>query len=512
MLAPRYYQTDALSALRKASDEGMRRPVVVLPTGMGKTPVACWLIKERGGRALFLAHRDELIQQAFDKFRLSAPELVGEIGIVKAERDERDKKIVIASVQTVSRASRTLPSLWSTVVVDEVHHVAAESYQRVLNQLEDPFVVGFTATPERFDGKPLGFDKIVYSKTLFEGIREGYLCDLRAKQVALKMDLSRVKVKGGDYQEGDLGVAMAGADAPQHIVKAWQEWASGRPTLVFTPTVALAYDTALQFQKAGQRFEVVEGEQKLEDRRAVLKDFSAGRIQGVVNCGVLLEGYDEPSVGCICVARPTKSRVLYQQMVGRGTRVHPAKQDCLILDFVGATTEHDLVTLATLLNVKVSTAEEGVAALLARVAESRQSTVSSTEGEVVAETVDLVTRQKLHWIKDERRYLLSCGDETLALVPGVEGWDIRAIARQRVEGSRALYKGLTLEYAQGVAEDYVRAKGAETLAVGGARWRYQVASEAQLVQLRKAGLAFKPGILKGEASDLLSVHFNRRRW
>jgi ATP-dependent helicase IRC3 len=319
-------------------------------------------------------------------------------------------------------------------------------------------------------------------------------------------------VKGGDYEEGALAKVLGEADAPDKVVEAWLKYAVGRPTLVFTPTVALAYDTALQFQKAGQRFEVVEGEQRLEERRAVLADFKAGRLQGVVNCGVLLEGYDEPSVGCICVARPTKSRVLYQQMVGRGTRVHPAKQDCLILDFVGATTEHDLVTLATLLNVKVSTAEEGVAALLARVAESRQSTVSKAEGEVVAETVDLVTRQKLHWIKDERRYLLSCGDETLALVPGVEGWDIRAIARQRVEGSRALYKGLTLEYAQGVAEDYVRAKGAETLAVGGARWRYQVASEAQLVQLRKAGLAFKPGILKGEASDLLSVHFNRRRW
>jgi ATP-dependent helicase IRC3 len=509
MLTLRRYQEEALTAIETC---GVARPLVALPCGTGKTCTFSALIKRRGGRALILAHRDELLQQAEDKLRMVWPE-VPSVGVVKAERREWNRDIVIGSVQTVSRDCHDdypRATGFNTIIVDEAHHSAAASYKKILDAFDCSLVVGFTATPERLDGKALGFDKIVYSKTLFSCIKEGYLCDLRAKQVALKMDLGRVKVSGGDYQEGDLAKVLGEADAPDKVVEAWLKYAVGRPTLVFTPTVALAYDTALQFQKAGQKFEVVEGEQKIEDRRKILKDFTAGRLMGVVNCGVLLEGYDEPSVGCICVARPTKSRVLYQQMIGRGTRVHPAKQDCLILDFVGATTQHDLVTLATLLNVKVETAEEGVQALLDRV--GQHSTVASTEGEVVAETVDLLTRQKLHWIKDERRYLLSCGDETLALVPGVEGWDIRTIARQRVEGSRALYKGLTLEYAQGVAEDYVRAKGVETLATTGARWRYQVASEAQLVQLRKAGLAFKPGILKGEASDLLSVHFNRRRW
>src|SRR5258706_9168090 len=228
MLTLRPYQTACLDAIEKELAAGVSRQLVVKATGLGKTITFCELIKRRGGRALILAHRDELLKQAVDKLLMVAPEYLGRVGVVRAEQDDRDKQVVVASVQTVVQDKRSLAGQWNTVIVDEVHHAAAASYRKVLAGLETPLLLGVTATPERTDRKSLFdiFQKIVFRYSLLQGVGAGYLCDLRSKQVALSgLDLSTVKTRGEDWDTGDLGLALEEADAPAKTAAAMVEYA-----------------------------------------------------------------------------------------------------------------------------------------------------------------------------------------------------------------------------------------------------------------------------------------------
>lgn len=514
----RDYQEKALQAIETC---GIQKPLVELPTGTGKTPVACELVKRRGGKALFLAHRDELLNQAVDKMLMVAPEYEERIGIVKAERDEKEADLVVASVQTLSREKRLEGFLSSvegikTVIVDEAHHLPSPSYVRILESLEQygmP-IVGFTATAYRADNKsPLDyFDKIIYTKSILEMISAGYLCNLRAKQIHLKeLDLSAVRTRAGDYQEGDLGAALELADAPAQVVKAYLEHAAGRKAIVFCPTVALAEETRSLFVKSCVEAHMVTGEDDIEVRRETLARFARGKAEVITNCAVLLEGYDEPSVNCIIIARPTKSKGLYVQMIGRGTRRHPGKEDCLILDLVEATSRHDLMTMASLFHIKEETAEAGIQALLDSVAQAKaEGKAPPSEADMIAEAVDLLRQQSLHWIPDGPRFMLSAGEETLVLFPQDLAWGVRTIPKSREEAPRLLYTGITLEWAQGVAEDYVRNLGAMGLAKAGAKWRKDEPSDKQLEILKKYG-RYRAGMTKGEASDEITRLFIKRR-
>src|SRR2546423_5405935 len=184
-LTPRPYQYEAVAALLAATARGVRRPLLVLPTGTGKTIVFALLVRRRRGRALILAHRDELIQQAVDKLRLVDPTLP--LGVVQAARDEHTAPTVVASVQTLSRRprlARLVPD-FHTIVIDEAHHAPAPSYRRILEYCQawrpdGPLVVGVTATPARGDRQSLrqGFDGIGYQKTLVEMMQAGDLVAL----------------------------------------------------------------------------------------------------------------------------------------------------------------------------------------------------------------------------------------------------------------------------------------------------------------------------------------------
>lgn len=392
MLQLREYQAETHRRMDAAEARGVRRQLVHAATGLGKTVIFSTYARQRGGRAVVLAHRDELVTQAAAKVLEVWPELgatdavrgllLGSddahlqalarhvdrnplgVGIVKADADDVAATVVVASVQTLSRPKRlarlvatTTADGWSLargtgepiglVVVDEAHHAAADTYRRVLAALRagepeqvyqadtgrpdaiervpaGPLLVGVTATPDRGDGKGLDdlFQEIVASWDLLWGIRSGYLADLRGVAVRLdRFDTARLKVSRGDYDQGAAGRALADAGAPEFIVHAWLAdhplpggdtvTARGRKTLVFTPTVALAESVAAEFVGAGVPAGMVSGETPLDDRRRILGDFRAGRLTVLANCAVLTEGYDEPSVQCIVVARPTKSRALY---------------------------------------------------------------------------------------------------------------------------------------------------------------------------------------------------------
>jgi ATP-dependent helicase IRC3 len=506
-VALRDYQITAIAAVEEAEARGVRRQVLALPTGTGKTVVFAEVIRRRGGRALVLVHRDELLTQAVDKLAV-----VGlTAGVVKAERDEVDTPVVVASVQTLSRTKRLdrLPLGFRTVVVDECHHAAADTYQRVLARVESvdppPLVVGVSATPERADGIPLEGFEVVYRRQLREMIAAGYVSDLRAVQVRLAgADYGQLHTRAGDFIEAETEAMLLDAAAPEHAVQAYRDHAKDRRALVFTPTVKVAHAMADAFAEAGVPAATIDAETPLVERREILAAFRRGPVRVIANCAVLTEGFDEPLIDCVIVARPTKSKVLYTQMIGRGTRKVPVKDDCLIVDLVGATERHDLMTVDRVLGVPARALRQRGA--VAAIAEQEAQAEGGAAGErLVAQAVDLFARRPMHWVRAGGRFALSLGTAgTLVLLPAGTGW--RAVVRSR-DGIKLLGDRLPLEYAQGAAEDYARKAGARALVDPAAPWRMAPATDRQLAALRRAGLPSRSGVTRGEASDLLSAAF-----
>lgn len=399
----RPYQVEALDAIAAAEERGVRRVLVALPTGAGKTVVGAELIRRSGGRALVLVHRQELLDQADEKVRAAMPGVA--IGVVKAGRDEHHRQVVVASIQTLSRPARLarLTMDFSIVVVDECHHAPAATYRRVLEAVgafdpAGPLVLGLTATAERGDGVALGsvFEEVVYSKSMLALIRDGFLTDLRGIRIGLDADFSKVRVSHGDLLDADVADVLMAADAPAHIAAAYVRHASDRRGLVFTPTVMVAHAMASALLDVGITAEAVDGGTPDDERKAILGRLRSGATQVVCNCAVLTEGFDESSLGCIVVARPTRSKPLWIQMCGRGARLHPGKADCLILDVVGATARHDLISLAGLAGVDPASLEKGTvtAALADKRARKEQEEQERAAGRLVAAPVDLFSQRR----------------------------------------------------------------------------------------------------------------------
>lgn len=360
----REYQQEAVDSVFAAWDEGVRRPAVVMATGLGKTilfaAVASRFIEQTGKRVVVLVHRDELCDQAIAKIRGTDPRL--KVGKVKAQDNEVSADVVVASVQTVSRVARLnqLRDGSSTpvglVITDEVHHGLAPSYTKIYDSFgcgseDGALFLGVTATLARGDGKGLGsvVDDVVYERSIAWGIKRKYLSPVRGVAVrAPELDLSRVKKTGGDYQTGDLGRAVESSGVLDILPKTYLEHAANRPGVVFTPTVETAHHVADSFNEAGVRTAVISGETPRDERLRIFEDYRTGRTQVLSNCAVLIEGFDAPHTSCIVVARPTQSNPLYIQMVGRGTRTYPGKTDCLVLDIVGAGASNKLMTLVDL--------------------------------------------------------------------------------------------------------------------------------------------------------------------
>ncbi|MGH2947300.1 MAG: DEAD/DEAH box helicase [Solirubrobacteraceae bacterium] len=516
-LALRPYQEEAIAAIDAALERGVSRPLVAIPTGSGKTVMFTSLIARRGGSALVLAHRDELLRQAADKLTLADPTLGLGVGFVAAERDDVAAPVVVGSVQTLARARRLerLPRHFDTVVVDEAHHASARSYRRILAHLRaSPLILGVTATPQRSDRQQLGdvWQEVVYQREIAEMIRAGYLADVRGVRVGLQANLDRVAQTGGDFDAEALGDALEQASAPQHVLAAYRAHATGRKALVFVPTVALAHHMARVFRDAGVAAESLDGTTPLAHRRAILERLRAGDTRVCVNVGVLSEGFDEPSVDCIVVATPTRSQVKYTQIVGRGLRTFPGEADCLVIDVVGVSDRLDLQTLPRLFNLRTPPAADvTVREALDRQARDGQAGGGPTprrprpDGPMRAREVPLLGRRrrnrKLRWLRHDGYWLLSIGRSSLlALVPGGERWTVVRLDRGGVE---RLAADVDLGYAHGIAEDYVRQTGAMRLADASARWRRAPISDAQADLLRRLGIQAPDGATKGDASDLI---------
>lgn len=506
MIQLRDYQNEAIITILNARGRGVLRQLVALPTGTGKTVIFATLARDLSMRTLILAHRDELISQAADKLSMVWPGV--DVGIVKAQRNEIDRQVTLASVQTLARPGR-LEALgtYELIITDEAHHAAAPTYRRIYSRLGDVFLhVGVTATPQRGDKAALNgvFDEIVYSKDLLEMIKAGYLCDLQGLRLRTDVDLSDVRSTAGDFVESDLANAVNTPERNQAIVETWQEHCQGRQTLAFTVDVAHALDLAEAFQQAGVQALAVSGQMPIEDRRAALEAFRNGDIEVLCNCALLTEGYDHPAVGCIIIARPTQSQACYIQMVGRGTRLYPGKTTCLIVDVADNTQRHTLVQLPSLFGLEYHVRTDGkpTKGILEQVRESQEAGQPLSR---TVEHVDLFGRSRFNW--------LSVGDNWFLPIPGHGQIRLQPVNDNYwpllyLSGGQRQYlsdKPLDLAWAQGIAEERARHLLDDRLLLvrKDAAWRREPASAKQLDTLRKMRLAFRPGITKGEASDLI---------
>lgn len=522
MTAPftlRPYQREAIDALRADWAAGTNRLAVVLPTGAGKTVVFANLISEclpqlAGQRALVIAHREELIEQAAAKMRAVRPDL--RVGIVKAERDEhQDADVIVASVQTlaVEKRRRAIRDV-GLVVVDECHHAAARTYMEVLDHFggwRGVPVAGFTATLSRADGGLAEvWQGVPFTLDILDLITDGYLCDVRGKRITVDtLDLDKVRTRGGDLVDGQLGQALEDSGALDAIARAYVDHAADRPGVVFTPTVATAQAAAEALLAVGIKAAPVWGDMGRDARRETLARYEAGDLQVLTNCMVLTEGFDAPHTSCVIVARPTKSPGLYVQMVGRGLRPAPGKTDALLLDVMGSATRHKLASMVDLTARDVDEVEEGrslreVAEEVAAERERRQLVA-----QVEAEEINLFGDSAVRWLRTPQGvwFIRVTSAQVLFLVrvPGARLYRMRrwtnlgGIEAPRDDTARPLPEALAW------LEQQARRLAPGAFVARQARWRQSPPSPRQLGLCKRLGLKVPRGSTAGDVADLIDT-------
>lgn len=357
MINLRDYQIRAVDSVLNGWREWCRQ-LGVAATGAGKTVIAAHIFNRRlsSGPCLFIAHREELLDQAIDKLW----RVTGEsIGLERAESHANlSHRIVVASVASLHQARivKWPPDYFKTLVIDECHRSAAKSYQNILNHFTEAKVLGITATPDRADQKSLGniFESIAFEIGLIELIEKKWLAPIRVEQIPLKIDLSEVQLDS----RGDLDVNQSAHALEPYLGSLAEELLAraDRKTLVFFPLVRLSATFAEIARGLGLPAEHIDGESS--DRKEILARFHRGDTR-ILSCAALLsEGYDEPSVDCIVMMRPTQSRTLYCQCLGRGFRICEGKTDLLVLDPLWLSGEHSLVRPANLVAATEDEAEQ----------------------------------------------------------------------------------------------------------------------------------------------------------
>jgi superfamily II DNA or RNA helicase len=372
---PRSYQCAALEAILGAYRAGQQSGLVVMPTGTGKTVVFAQAAEafHSEGRTLVLAHREELVDQAMEKIRTwTTLSTAMEMAEHRADGNLLIPDVIVASVQSlVRRLDRYPPDAFALVVVDEAHHAPAETYGRILEHFAGArFRLGVTATPDRLDGAALGrvFGCAPYVYELRDAIEDRWLVPIKQRAVTATVDLSGVRTTAGDLNEGDLEAVLTQESALHELAEPTVRLAGDRPTLVFATTVAHAKALAAMMGRyaGAQSVRWLDGTASRDHRRDTLRAFRARAFQFLVNCVLFTEGFDEPGIGCVAVGRPTKSRALYTQMLGRGTRLwcphgcherggqhcghEDAKRDLVVLDFVGNAGKHQLISAVDVLD------------------------------------------------------------------------------------------------------------------------------------------------------------------
>lgn len=430
----RNYQKQAVSAVHNEWDNGNKKTVLVMPTAGGKTIVFSQIVKDevdKGNNALILAHRDELLDQAVDKLK----KLTG----IKATYEKagsssigKNAPVVVGSIQTLCRDNRLkafASDYFKTIIVDEGHHALSESYQKVLNYFNSSNILAVTATPDRGDQKNLGqfFQSKAYEYTMTQGIRDGYLSPIKAQMIPLELDIHSVGITQGDYNVGQIGGILE--PYLNQIAQEMLKYCKGRKTIVFLPLVKTSQKFCELLNLYG--LSAIEVNGTTPEREKILQDFSDGEYDVLCNSMLLTEGFDEPSIDCVVVLRPTKIRSLYQQMVGRGMRIAPDKKDLLLLDFLWMTERHDLCRPSSLIskdseiaekvNSKIMNSGTGIDLILAN--ENAERDIITEREESLARELAAMRKKKLRLV-DPIQYAFSIEAEDLARYHPTFAWEM----------------------------------------------------------------------------------------
>ncbi len=479
-----------------------------MATGLGKTVTFANI--PRQGRNLILSHREELVRQPMKYYDCS-------YGVERAGEHSHGEEVVSASVQTlVRRLEQFSPDAFDTIIVDEAHHAAANTYRKILDYFKPRLTLGFTATPNRGDKVRLDtvFSDIIFARDLRFGIQNGYLCDIYCMRVDIGYDLSAVHTRAGDYAPGELDEAMEGtADA---IAEAYGKYAKGA-TLIFAVSVNHANEIAAKIPGAV----VVTGETK--DRAAIIERFTAGEIPCIVNCMVFTEGTDIPRVETVIIARPTQSDSLYSQMVGRGLRLYPGKERLTLIDCVGITGRASICTAPSLLGIDMTNVPkkkqnelEGLLFELPMKAVAASDCPESWIRNV--EIVDLWAKEQkyqthdVNWFKlpDGSMVLSLLGHERLVLSPQDELGMTRITLGDMTSDKRPMQSALDSCYVWLCNQRKEQAYLWNTQEVK--RWGRNPATDKQLTMIRRRCKGFDTeGLTKGQASQILNRLMNGGR-
>lgn len=601
------YQVTALDRIVDRFMAGKNRILLQMATGTGKTVTFMSLLSHehfsswfaelpaRSRRVLVVAHREEIIQQAAKTALEQNPGL--SVGVEQGPSVASPyHDIIVASIQTLSarngvRLARLMePGHFGLVIIDECHHAAAQSYRTTLARLgflprsldtgmgesdavswddvetmeralrewdeqapRDRMLLGVTATPNRSDTIGLGcvFQEIAYSFPIRQAVKEKKLVDIVPWVVENHtINLDHVKVTAGEFNQKQLAEAVNTQNRNTLAITAWHEHAKDRQTIAFCTSVQHAHDFARIATDAGVSTAVVHGETPREERRAIFQAYQRGEVTMLSNCMIATEGTDLPATSCILHLRPTLSSTLYEQMTGRGLRLAPGKDHCVVIDVVDIARRHRLNTAGTLAGLPVGLLVSGKPMTeiereledfrakvpnldLARLLENGSLTLEALKAKAVTFTMwdiqplpaDISKVAKLDWTRindrDEYRVSYPWGDrkETLSITPDVLGHFcvVATSSSQWLTGeakkqTTVSENHLTLVDAITSAEAYVAKERASAgrLVGGSASWKQKPASPGQIAFLRKLRVPFNPSELakpggSGQASKLIDM-------
>ena len=338
------HQQEALDALQAMRDRHETIALLYHATGTGKTVTAVMDAKRCGGRTLFLAHTQELVNQAADTFRQLWPEVT--VGRYMEAIKEPEAHVVCGSVQSVALHLEDFrEDAFSYLIVDEAHHAAADTYQKILAYFHPAFTLGLTATPERTDDNRAVLDifkNTAHKLDIRTAVEIGELVPIRCIRIHTNIDLTRVRFNSVQYNIRDLESKIYVPERNRLIVDTWLQYVRDKRTVVFCASVRHAEQIAELFRQAGVPAAAVSGGMKPAERREFQDRFVRREILVLCACDLLNEGWDCPEIEVLFMARPTMSRVLYTQQLGRGMRLFPGKESLMVFDFVDNASQYNM--------------------------------------------------------------------------------------------------------------------------------------------------------------------------
>ena len=331
----RDYQQEAAENLQKMREDGKTIALLYHATGVGKTITAATDAKAVGGRTLFLVNALKLASQAKDTFAKVWPEAT--LGEYTGSQKDMSQTVIFATVQSISKdLEKFSPTDFDYLIVDECHHAAANTYQKIFTYFHPKFILGLTATPERSDGEDMLelFQNVAHKMDLKTAVERGVLVPIRCIRVKTNIDLTDVRINGIKYNSQDLESKLFIPERNRLIVDTYLKYVNGKKTVIFCASVDHAAEIAKLLRDSGVKAEAVSGRDRVEVREKILKDYETGSTNVLCACDLLNEGWDSPHTTVLFMARPTMSKTIYLQQLGRGTRRCPGKEDLLVVDFV----------------------------------------------------------------------------------------------------------------------------------------------------------------------------------